>query len=151
MGGDARQRDRDDREAIEVDRLIRRLQPARASGRHPVLSRNAAYHAGVAEARIPMRAGAVRACVILGVLLGVAVPQWPYARACGWWLLLYLFAVEMIVIAGIWGARLTWQRRLGFTHTLALATILWGLILTAHEVLPRVGYARAQAIWFCAH
>lgn len=151
MAGDARFA-HDEREAVEVDRLIRGLRPAeRRSSPHPVLSVGGHPPASLFHGRIPMRAWGVRAWVGLGVLLGAAVPQWPYARACGWWLILYLFAVEMVVIAGIWGARLTWQRRLGFTHIVALGTILWGLVLSSLEVLPRVGYAKAQATWFCGH
>ena len=85
-----------------------------------------------------------------GMLLAVALPQWPYARDCGGWLILYLVAVGMVVIAGIWGARLTWDGRLGYAHIIALGTVLWGLTLTSQEVLPRIGYAQAQAAWFCA-
>lgn len=91
-----------------------------------------------------------RVCVGLGALLGIAVPQWPYARACGAWLFLYMIAAGMVGAAGIWGARLSWDRRLGFTHIVALGAILWGFILISQEVLPRAGYAKAEATWSCA-
>lgn len=96
-----------------------------------------------------MSAGWTRACVGLGVLVAAAVPRWPYARDCGAGLILYLFAVGMVVIAGTWGALLTWDRRLGYAHIVALGTLLWGLTLTSQELLMRVGYAKAQATWFC--
>jgi hypothetical protein len=97
----------------------------------------------------PVRPGAVWASVSLGVLLGAALPEWPYDRACGSWLLLYLSAVLLVVIAGLWGARISWKGRIGWAHVLAVITIIWGLALTAHEVLPRVGYAKARLAWRC--
>jgi hypothetical protein len=97
----------------------------------------------------PMRPGAVWGCVSLGLLLGIALPQWPYARACGSWLLLYLTAVGTVVVAGMWGARVSWRSRIGLAHIVAVVTMIWGLALTAHEVLPRVGYAKVRLAWRC--
>lgn len=85
----------------------------------------------------------------LGVALGFAMPFWPYPKACAWWLLLYLFAVAMVVVAGIWAARLTWATRLGIAHMVALGVVFWGITLAADETLPRIGYAKAEAAWFC--
>jgi hypothetical protein len=99
--------------------------------------------------KAPMSSAAVWSCVGLGVLLGAALPQWPYAKACGWWLALYMAAVETVVVAGIWGARVSWKSRLGFAHTIAVLTIMWGLALTAQEVLPRAGYAKVRLAWRC--
>jgi hypothetical protein len=85
----------------------------------------------------------------LGVALGVAMPFWPYPKACAWWLLFYLFAVAVLVVAGVWAARLTWVTRLGVAHMLALGVVFWGITLAADETLPRIGYAKAEAAWFC--
>ena len=85
----------------------------------------------------------------LGVALGIAMPFWPYPKACAWWLLLYLFAVAMVVVAGVWAARLTWVTRLGVAHMLALGVVFWGITLAADETLPRIGYAKTEAAWFC--
>ena len=85
----------------------------------------------------------------LGVALGVAMPFWPYPKACAWWLLFYLFAVAMVVVAGVWAARLTWVTRLGVAHMLALGVVFWGITLAADETLPRIGYAKTEAVWFC--
>jgi hypothetical protein len=139
---------RDHREVIEVDRLIRDLRPADRPSK-PATVVSVRSHPGARLHHVPMSAGWTRASVGLGVLLAVAMPQWPYARDCGGWLILYLVAVGMVVIAGIWGARLTWDGRLGYAHIIALGTVLWGLTLTSQEVLPRIGYAHAQAAWFC--
>ncbi len=95
------------------------------------------------------RAG-IWARVGLGVLLGVALMQWPYGRACGGLLLLYLIAAVTLIAAGVWAALGSWRGRLGLAHVVSLALILLGLALTAHEVLPRVGYARTPAPWRCA-
>ncbi len=91
----------------------------------------------------------VRVWVALGVMLAIAMPFWPYPKVCNWWLLLYMLAVGMVVVAGIWGARLTWQTRLGIAHTVALFVVLWGITLGAQETLPRIGYAKAEATWIC--
>jgi hypothetical protein len=85
----------------------------------------------------------------LGVVVGSAVTQWPYERACDWWLLLYFIAVAVTIVTGVWGAASAWQGRFALAHVIALATILWGLALGAHEVLPRVGYAKQRAVWRC--
>ena len=39
--------------------------------------------------------------------------------------------------------------RLGFAHVIAVCTIIWGLALTAQEVLPRIGYAKVRLAWRC--
>jgi len=90
----------------------------------------------------------VRAWVGLGAALAVAMPFWPYAKAYSWGLLLYMFAVAMVIVAGIWSARLTWITRLAVAHTLAVTIVLWGFTLATAETLPRIGYAKAEATWF---
>jgi hypothetical protein len=85
----------------------------------------------------------------LGLLLAVAITQWPYHNACGINLAVYLGAIITVVVAGIWSSITSWQRRLGFAHFLSLLVLLWGLALTAREVLPRVGYARHARSWSC--
>jgi len=86
---------------------------------------------------------------MLGVLLGVALTQWPYAHACEKPLILYMVAVTTVLVAGLWGARASWRSRMGFAHIIALGTILWGISLSAQEVLPRVGYAKTRMTWRC--
>ena len=88
-------------------------------------------------------------CVGLGVALSAAMPFWPYPKACAWWLLLYLLAVAMVVVAGIWAARVSWITRVGVAHMVALGVVFWGITLAADETLPRIGYAKTEAVWFC--
>lgn len=140
----------DNREAAVVDQLIKKLRPFDRS----FVSERPSPTAARPLTRIrpihgPMRGGAVWSCVLLGVLLGAALPYWPYARACGWWLLLYMTAAGTVVVAGIWGARVSWRSRRAFPHVVAVCTIIWGLALLTHEVLPRVGYARTRSAWRC--
>jgi hypothetical protein len=81
--------------------------------------------------------------------LALALPVWPYARACGLGLLAYLGAVGVLVAAGAWAAANAWRHRRPVAHVLALGAIAWGVALAAREVLPRVGYARVPATWTC--
>ena len=90
----------------------------------------------------------VRAWVGLGAALALAMPFWPYAKEYSWGLLLYMFAVAILIVAGVWSARLTWITRLAVAHTLALTIVFWGLTLATVETLPRIGYAKAEATWF---
>jgi len=49
----------------------------------------------------------------------------------------------------MWGAQVSWRSRIGLAHVVAVGTIIWGLALVAHEVLPRVGYAKTRLAWRC--
>ncbi|PYN15235.1 MAG: hypothetical protein DME05_12490 [Candidatus Rokuibacteriota bacterium] len=141
---------KDDRqEAVVVDQLLRKLRPfdrtyvaerEHASGARPFSH---------VRSRPPLRPAGVWARVMLGVLLGVALTQWPYAHACEKPLILYMVAVTTVLVAGLWGARASWRSRMGFAHIIALGTILWGISLSAQEVLPRVGYAKTRMTWRC--
>ena len=137
------------REAAVVDSLIRKLRPYDTSyvSQRPAASTRPLAHE--APTRAPISTARVWSCVGLGVLVGAALPYWPYDRTCGSWLLLYLVAVGTVLVAGIWGARVSWKGRFGFAHVIAVCTIIWGLALTAEQVLPRVGYAKARLAWRC--
>jgi hypothetical protein len=80
----------------------------------------------------------VRTFVSLGVLLSAAMRYWPYAHAWSWGLLFYLGAVLLLLVTGIWGAKLTWDARLPAAHTVAIGTVVWGLGLLAAETVPRI-------------
>jgi hypothetical protein len=75
--------------------------------------------------------------------------QWPYAHACGFELGLYLAAVGMVIVAGVWGASFAWKNRLVLAHIVSQGLVVWGFILGGGQVLPRVGYAMEQATWGC--
>jgi hypothetical protein len=85
----------------------------------------------------------------LGAALGVAMTQWPYFHACGTALLLYLGAAGVVSLSGLWGAVSAWRRRMGLAHVVALLVFLWGGILVGSVVLPRIGYAKRVATWWC--
>jgi hypothetical protein len=88
----------------------------------------------------------------LAVMLGVAIVFWPYANRCGLGLAGYLGAVAVVAAAGVWTGVSTWRARAARSHFLALALVAWGIILTAIEVLPRIGYANdpARVTWGCS-
>lgn len=143
-----------DKELAKIDRLISAQagapkQPAsreRAPAAPPAQGKPAAPALPSAD-RGPR--WAVWGRVVLGVVLGAAVTQWPNAHACGVALFLYLGAVGMVLLAGGWGAVTAWRRRLPGPHVASLALMLWGLALGAREVLPRVGYAQHSSTWIC--
>jgi hypothetical protein len=64
-------------------------------------------------------------------------------------------AAEGVVVAGgLWLMACTWRHRMAKTHGVALAMMLWGLVLLAQQVLPRVGYAKSDPAdpsrWVCS-
>jgi hypothetical protein len=89
----------------------------------------------------------------LSVLLGVAILFWPYVNRCGVGLAAYLIAVVAVGVGGVWSAIWTWRHRAGAAHALSLLLVVWGLVLAAVEVLPRIGYAKPTLehppIWTC--
>jgi hypothetical protein len=92
---------------------------------------------------------------LLALALGVvAAPGiWPYGWRCGAELAIYLVVVGAVVLSGLWAARSSWRHRSGLAHTLSLLLVLWGLGLTAWQVLPRSGLALPTmdrpGIWAC--
>ncbi len=159
----------ENRDAEAVDRWINRLgsesKPAAArrvtgpyAGPLPTLAvaaRSAAQSAAQTAMRnvpsIPLanRPLGIRLFVGLSLALGVAMPYWPYSSVCGWGLLFHGFAVVVLVVAGVWTSILTWNGRLGVSHIFAILIFCWGLTLSAMEVLPRTGYAKSEATWWC--
>jgi hypothetical protein len=89
----------------------------------------------------------------LSLALGAGLAFWPYGTRCGWPLLGYLASAGVVVAAGTWTALWTWRHRSGRGHLLSLALVLWGALLGAREILPRVGYATPTpehpAVWLC--
>ena len=156
---------RPDPMAREVDRLLANLSHASLTSRPEAgppdsapagtPAPNAATRrrpARTARARnAPTRADAIALWgrLLLGVSLGVAMTQWPYTHGCGAPLFGYMGAVAVVLLAGGWIAAVSWERRNGVVHILALVLVLWGIALTAERVLPRVGYAAEHAVWGC--
>ena len=91
--------------------------------------------------------------LFLVVALTAGLYFWPYARRCGPGLYGFLGAEAAVIVGGAWVAIYSWRRRAARAHVAALATLLVGLMLVGLEVLPRIGYARAdpaRAEWRCA-
>jgi hypothetical protein len=143
-----------DKELAEIDKLMTK-SPARPAappggGAAPSQRPAAAPAAGPARSTAdgPTLLGTwVR--ILLALVLAGAMSQWPYQHACGLPLILYLSATGMTVVAGLWAAGATWRRRMGILHSVALLTVLWGLGLAAAAILPRTGYAKQAATWWC--
>jgi Flp pilus assembly protein TadB len=91
--------------------------------------------------------------LLLAVALGIGMIFWPYQARCGLGLLGYLLAVAALIGAGGWSAVWAWRHRAGKAHVLSLLIMLWGAILGAQEILPRVGYAKPTlehpSVWQC--
>ena len=89
----------------------------------------------------------------LVVALAASLAFWPYARQCGDGLFAYVSAAGMIVVGALWAAVWTWRARLPRMHLLTMAVLIWGVVLVGLELLPRVGYAKADAArpaaWWC--
>ena len=148
----AKEKERDwDREMREVDKLLAKLPEAdpmleRGVPTVPVHPRQPVAPQGAARGREWLstwfRVG-------LGLLLGMGMLAWPYTHGCGLKLIFYLIGATTVIVAGVWSAISSWRRRLGLAHALSFGLIVWGLTLAAREVLPRGGYAKADAPIFC--
>ncbi|MFI5229857.1 MAG: hypothetical protein ACHQWU_12360 [Gemmatimonadales bacterium] len=97
----------------------------------------------------------VYARVTLALALGVAMVVWPYENRCGVGLAGYMAAMGAMVVSGLWSAVWTWRHRAARAHTLSLLIVLFGLVLGALDVLPRIGYGkpdlRHPATWTCSN
>jgi hypothetical protein len=153
VGGKDDVRDRDwDKELAEVDRLLNNM-PGHPPAPAPVRTPGGARPAG-APAAGPRKLSTrewmgtwIR--VGLGLLIGIGMTQWPYTHGCGLKLWFYLLGVGAVLAAGVWSSISSWRRHLGLAHVLSQGLVIWGLVLAAREVLPRVHYARDIATWLC--
>jgi len=148
-----RPRDSNEELSDEVDRLLKKLPtdpvstgatPRGAVPPKPIIPRLAVPQGPSGQQRF-----GVWARVVLGLALGAVITQWPYARGCGFPLYLYLAAVAVVPFTGVWIGVLSWYRRMGVAHLMAVALVIWGLALAALAVLPRIGYGAARATWQC--
>lgn len=131
-----------DKELAEVDKVMAKQPapvPAKAGSAPPALR---AGPPGGSVLGTWLKVG-------LGAVLAGAMTQWPYANACGIGLFIYLGATGVVVIAGLWGSLSSWHRRMGLAHVVSLLVAWWGFGLAAAVALPRIGYAKHAATWFC--
>ena len=144
--------DRDwDAEMKKIDRHLDGVTGPALSG--PVNVRGTTERAAGSVQPLTTTHFGVFARVTLAVLLGVAIIFWPYSARCGLGLYAYLASVMVVIVGGGWASVWTWRHRAAKGHTLSLLIVLWGLILGAIDVLPRVGYAMPSAThpatWTC--
>lgn len=112
-----------------------------------------AARADVAAERAATKTWGAFLRLALATALGVGILFWPYPNRCGIGLAGYLVAVSAVVAGGLWSSIWTWRHRTARAHTLSLLLVMWGLVLAAIELMPRVGYAKADASrpagWSC--
>jgi hypothetical protein len=138
-----------DKELADIDKVIAKGGAAPAAGSAPVARSSAGGGVAIAGGGGKLAVASTWFRVILGLLLAVGITQWPYPNACGLNLAMFLGAIATVIVAGLWSAVSSWNRRLGFAHVLSLLVLLWGLTLAAREILPRVGYANHVRTWSC--
>lgn len=85
--------------------------------------------------RMPSAITLVRLWVALAAACGAAMAFWPYPKTYFWGIVLYQSCLALSLVAGVWGARLSWDARLGAAHTLALGTVLWAVTLGATDTV----------------
>ena len=109
--------------------------------------------ADVATERAATRTWGAFLRLALATALGVGILFWPYPTRCGVDLGFYLAAISAVTIGGLWSSVWTWRHRTSRAHVLSLLLVIWGLLLGAREILPRAGYAKADAArpmgWGC--
>jgi hypothetical protein len=139
------------RELSKIDRQLESISDDALFPQKP--GAPAAQQARVEEKKAGTRTWGVFLRLALATALGIGVLFWPYDTRCGAWLAAYLTATLVVAIGGAWSAVWSWRHRSGRAHVLALLLIVWGGILTAMEVLPRVGYAKDDPLrpsgWVC--
>jgi hypothetical protein len=136
-----------DRELANIDKAIAKQGPVPAAG-GPSAAATPRSPAGVPA---PRRRSVALAWfwVLLAVALAAALPLWPYEKSCGLQLFFFLGAAGVTMLVGLLGALSSWAHRRGFAHLLALSVLAWAGIMTAREVLPRVGYTKQSRTWMC--
>lgn len=98
-------------------------------------------------------AGWLKVTIAVAAAVGLMFWPWPPGLRCGTPLMGYTLATAGVTLLGIWSALGTWRHRLGLAHAASLLVVVWGVVLGAREVLPRVGYAiptlERGAGWTC--
>jgi hypothetical protein len=146
-----------DKQLAQVDRALEGISDEALlpddSAREPSPAARKARKQEVREDRYKTTTLGVLARLVLAVALGGGMLFWPYSARCGAGLFGYLGAASMVIVAGVWSSIWSWRHRSGQAHVLSLLLIVWGVILGATEILPRVGYAipdaQHPAIWMC--
>jgi hypothetical protein len=140
----------------ELKKIDKQLESMSDSALIPAPAKNAppAARAEVATERATTRTWGAFLRLALATALGVGILFWPYPTRCGFGLAGYLAAVAAVFAGGVWSSVWTWRHRTGRAHVLSLLLILWEMVLGATELLPRLGYAKADPTrptgWTCS-
>ena len=128
-----------DKELAKIDRQLETVSdealfPTKANASPAARAETAAIRSKTSTLGVMLR-------LLLALGLAVGIQFWPYDARCGLQLAYYLAAVSAVTAAGVWSAIWSWRHRSGRAHTVSLILIVWGLVLGAMEILPRIGYA----------
>jgi hypothetical protein len=140
----------------ELKKIDKQLESMSDSALIPAPQKNAppAARAEVAAERATTRTWGAFLRLALATALGVGILFWPYPTRCGFGLAGYLAAVSAVFAGGVWSSVWTWRHRTARAHVLSLLLILWGMVLGATELLPRLGYAKPDPTrpsgWTCS-
>ena len=142
-----------DAELKKIDKQLESVSDA-ALIPTPAKSASPGAKAAVAAERASTRTWPALLRLALATALAIGILFWPYPSRCGVGLAGYLVAVSGVTVAGLWSSVWTWRHRTARAHVLSLLLVVWGLVLGAMEILPRSGYARADATrpagWVCS-
>jgi hypothetical protein len=137
----------------ELKKIDKQLESISDSALIPAPARSAAAKAAVVAERASTRTWPAFLRLSLATALAIGILFWPYPSRCGAGLAGYLIAVSAVAVGGLWSSVWTWRHRTARAHTLSLLLVIWGIVLGAVEILPRIGYARADAArpvgWMC--
>src|SRR5437867_13114343 len=99
----------------EVDRLLKKLpgEPTPSASSAPTVRKTPAVAPPGADLTAAGQWLGTWARVVLGLLIGIGMPQWPYTHGCELRLIDSLVGVAAAFAAEAWGAISTCDRRVG--------------------------------------
>jgi hypothetical protein len=140
----------------ELKKIDRQLESMSDSALIPAAAKEApaAAKTQVAAERAATRTWGAFLRLALATALGVGILFWPYSHRCGIGAAAYIAAITAVAAGGLWSSVWTWRHRTARAHVLSLLLVVWGVVLGAIELLPRVGYAKPDPLrptgWTCA-
>jgi hypothetical protein len=139
----------------EIDKIIAKQPAVAPQGSVARPAASAPVQRGATESAPVVRSGRSALWTWASVLLGVAVAAavtigWPYAHSCGLPLYGYLAAAAGVMLVGIWGAVMSWTRRIALAHLVAILVTLTGAMVLGKAVLDRTSYPGKPATWSCS-
>jgi hypothetical protein len=132
----------------ELKKIDRQLESMSDSALIPAPDKGApaAAKVQVAAERAATRTWGAFLRLALATALGVGILFWPYSHRCGVAAAAYIAAIAVVAAGGLWSSVWTWRHRTARAHVLSLLLVVWGVVLGAIELLPRVGYAKADPL-----